>query len=460
MKQIVFSVNCGLLLFGCGTVGPDYIGPKMDLAPTFVASGSSALQNAAQIAWWQRLDDPLLNALVARATAQNFDVQSALERVVAANAAVGTTGANSQVVGSFGATIERQSRNDVVTTVRDAEVNAQYVIDLFGGYKRGQEQALANLDIAKLDVGTVRLALLADLTNSYLQARYYQEAAAITRRTIASRRRTLALVQQRLNVNNATQLELQQARSLLAAAEAPLPVLVANFEVNVFHIATLMAEPAGPLLQRVQSGARQPRPRGFTTVGLPADLLRNRPDVRTAERNLAAATAAIGVAEAALYPSVSLGGTLGTGTTDRWSFGPALSIPLLNRGVLSNRQLVAQSQAREAELDWRQSVLIAVEEVQSALTLCRNWYRQLQFLERAAAASGRVLTLSRESYEEGAVTLTEVLDAERVHAANRLAVADAIRNYTISWMQVQVATGKGWQAGAMAAPTTTVVASQ
>lgn len=441
-----------LAVTGCGDVGPVYTPPTISLAPEFVTGGSVSLLSGTTNPWWERLNDPLLNQLVARGAQENLDVKAAYERIIAANAVLGQTGLNLQTNGALSGDASRQRVDGSTSNVRGAQVDASYVIDLFGGFARGQEQALANYEAAQFDVGTVRLAYLADLTNSYLQARYYQEAAAVTRQTIASRRQTLGLVQERLNLGQATELELQQARSLLAAAQAPLPVLVANFELHVFHIATLLAEPAGPLLAQMQKGARQPRPTGFTTVGLPADLIRNRPDVRFAERNLAAATAAVGVAEAALYPSVTLNGTIGTGTTDRWSFGPAVSIPALNRGLLRNRKLEAMSAAREAELGWRQTVLVGVEEVQVAMTLCLNWLRQLQFQERAVVSSEQVLRLSRETYEAGNITLTEVLDAERQNAANKLAVAEAVRSYTVSWMQVQVATGQGWGVAAHTSP--------
>ena len=443
------STGSAIALVGCSIVGPDYEQPTMNLAPEFVLGGSNALTDAITDQWWQRFNDPLLDELVVRGAAQNLDVRSAIERISAANAVLSQTGLNSQTNGALSSSVQLQGGDAATETATNLAINAGYVFDLFGGFSRGQERSIANLEAAQLDVGTIRLAYLADLTNSYVQARYYQEAAAITRQTIASRRQTLALVNERRAVKDATELEVQQARSLLASAQAPLPILIANFEINVFHIATLLAEPAAPLLEQMQSGAPQPRPSGFTTVGLPADLLRNRPDLRVAERNFAAATAQIGVAEAQLYPSIELSGTLGTGTVDRWSFGPFVSVPVLNRGILRGRQRAAESAARGAELAWRNGVLNAVEEVQVALTLCLNWDRQIQHLERAAAASRTVLNLSRESYVLGEATLTDVLDAERINASNYLGLADARRNYSLSWMQVQVATGRGWNVASM-----------
>lgn len=458
MKRHIISVGCGLVLFGCGTVGPDYQAPTVDLTTQFSAHPATQTLNGATMAWWAQLNDPLLSAFIQQGAAQNLDVKAALERITAANASLGGVGVNAQTDGGLAASVQRARNDSSIQTTKNLQFNSQYVIDLFGGFARGREQALANYDAAQLDVGTARLAYLSDLTNSYLQARYFQAAAAITRQTVASRRKTLSLVQQRRDMNEATELELQQARSLLAAAEAPLPVLVANFESNVYHIATLLAAPADPILARMQAGSGQPRPNGAMTIGTPADLLRNRPDVRFAERNLAAATAAVGVAESQLYPSLSLQGTVGTGSTDYWQFGPSLSLPVFNRGFLRSRKMVALSRAREAEIGWRKSVLVAVEDVQSASSLYQSWNRQLQFLERAANASQTVLDLSQQSYREAAITLTDVLDAERQNASNQLAVADAARNYAITWMRLQVATGKGWAAESLVSPAETQAA--
>ena len=447
MNRSLFPLLCGVALVGCDRLGPDYQAPSIELSNQFTNAAPSSLQNAASSKWWEKLNDPLLNELVARGSSQNLDVQTALERMTSAEAALGTVGLNAQTGGSLTASATRQDFGAGVTTNRNSAIDGRYVLDLFGGFARGQEQALANFDAAQVNVGVVRLAYLADITSAYVQARYFQEAAAITRSTIRSRKQTLDLVSQRRSAGEATELEVQQARSDLASSEAGLPILVANFETNVFRVATLLAEPAQPILGRMQAGSAQPRPSGFTTIGHPADLLRNRPDIQVAERNLAAATAAVGVAEAQLYPSITLNGTLGTGTTDSWSFGPSLNVPVLNRGVLRANQEIAESTAREAELNWRSTVLAAVEDVQSALTLCLNWRRQLTSLERASAASASVLDLSRESYRGGAITLTDVLDAERQHANNRLSMADALRNYTLSWMDVQVTTGRGWLTG-------------
>ncbi len=446
MKQALGILASFAIVSACDVVGPNYSQPIVDVPQRFESGGSTELLTAATEQWWRRLNDPILNQLVARGGNQNLDVLTALERIRQADAALGRSGLNGQTDGSISAQVRTTGGDNGPTETNSGiSANAAYVFDLYGGVRRNQEQAIANFEASQFDAGTVRLAYISDLVNSYIQARYFQEVAAITRQTITSRRATLRLVEDRRANSEATELEVQQARALLSAAEASLPFLTAQFEVNVFHMATLLGTTSSPLLAEMQHGARQPRPTGFTAVGLPADLVRNRPDVRFAERNLAATTAAIGVAEADLYPSLTINGNLTLGTQESWGFGPGFSVPVFNRGLLRANRNVAISTARQAELTWRNQIYIAIEEVQIAMTLCQNWSRQVTFLERASEQSNRVLTLSRESYEGGVITLTDVLDAERANSANRLAVADGVRNYVISWAQLQAATGKGWR---------------
>ncbi|MFY0692394.1 MAG: efflux transporter outer membrane subunit [Paracoccaceae bacterium] len=435
-------------LAACTAAGPDYTSPQMDLPTKFANSASQSTLEAASEGWWGRLGDPLLNDLVQTGLSQNLSIKSALERIIDARASSQRSGLPSQFDGDISLESVRTKEDDgTISETSGSTADAAFVFELFGGAARSREQSLANLDAAKFDVGTVRLAYLADMVNSYILARYFQAAASITRQTIESRKQTLDIVQRRRSADEATRLELAQAKSLLATAQASLPILLANFDVNVFHIATLLDKPAAEVRARMLRGRAQPRPRGGTAAGVPADLLRNRPDVRFAERQLAAATAGIGIAKSRLYPSLRLFGSITTGTDETWTFGPSLTLPILNQPVLQSNVKTASSKARQAELAWRNSVLTAVEETQAAISLTRSWRRQVGSLWNAVSAAQEVHELSRESYKAGAVTLTDVLDAERSVAANRLAYSAGVRDWSSSWVQLQVATGKGWLAG-------------
>lgn len=433
-----------LILAGCTAVGPDYEAPVADVSTRFVGGGSTALIDAAQVAWWKNLREPLLNELVATGLAQNLDIAASLERIEQARSQLNQRGGNSQVSGGIGAQSIRSDNGFGTQQTNSATADARYVFDLFGGVRRGVEQGEAVLDQAEFNAATVRLGFLAELVSAYVQARFFQNAAELTRQTLASQRRTVQLVQFRIEAGDATQLELQQARQLVDRTQADLPLLQANFEANVFRIATLLAQPAGPLKKRMQRGAGLPSPRSLGKAGVPADLVRNRPDIRAAERGLAASTAGIGIAEAQLYPSLVLNGSIAVSSQTTWNFGPAISFPVLNQGLLQAQRNEAISLAKQAEIEWRNTVLNATEDVQSSLSLTRGLASQIGALRRVTESSQRLVSLTRSSYEGGASPITDVLDAEQALSNSRLSLLGARRDYALSWIELQVAAGKGW----------------
>ncbi|MFA8442038.1 TolC family protein [Yoonia sp.] len=248
-------------------------------------------------------------------------------------------------------------------------------------------------------------------------------------------------------IGSAADLEVAQAQAQLDSAIATLPPLENGFNLSVFRIATLLAEPAGPILQTLQQGAPQLfAPRAGQT-GIPANLLRNRPDVWAAERRYAAAVAAIGAAKAQLYPSLDLSGTVTSREITTWGFGPTVNLPILNQGLLRANRDVAVASAREAELGWRASVLSAVEEVQSADSTDTRARREVAALRDVVTSNERLLELTRASYEGGSSSLLDLLDAERATASARLSLANAVRNASTAWVRLQISTGSGWAAG-------------
>jgi multidrug efflux system outer membrane protein len=448
MRAFALCLSTVAVLQACSPVGPDYEAPRIELSQAFVNGSSQALRDAARTAWWTGFGDPVLNELVDIGLRQNLDIRAATERIRAARANIDRFGIPQQAEGGIAAEARRiETPGGTIVEQSGLTADAFFVLDMFGEFTRARQGAVANLEAVQFDAGTARLAYLAEIITAYNETRYFQAAASITRQSIGSRRQTLDLVQRRADAGEATSLELAQARSLLATAEAGLPILIGRYEENVFRIATLVAQPAELVKARMDSVRGQLRPRGGTPVGVPADILRNRPDVRAAERNFAAATASIGVTEAQLLPRLTIDGSITVGDNDSWGFGPSLILPLLNQPVLQANVRVAQSNARQAELVWRGAVLNAVEDTQSALALTRQWANQTAAFGRAVQASTEVLDLSRQSYDVGGTTLLDVIDAERLIFENRLDLANATRNWASSFVQLQVGTGKGWLVG-------------
>ncbi len=440
-----YAVLPFLLLASACAVGPDYQPPRIGLAGAFADGGRASDGEVALERWWTGFNDPTLNALADRGLAQNLDILTAVERINQSEAVLRGTGLPALVTGDVVANSTRaKSQSGTIATESSATAAAAVVIDLFGGERRAQEQAQAELEASTFDVGTARLAFLSSLVGAYIDARYYQAAVAITRGLIDSRQQTLDLVERQRSVGLATDLDVLQSRALLEQTQATLPAFEQGFASSVNSIATFLATPSGPIEQGMQRGAAQPRPPRNDEAGLPADLLRNRPDVRSSERGYAAAVAAVGVAEADLYPSLDLAGTVTSANPSSWSFGPALVIPVLNQPLLRTYRDQAVSEAKQAGLSWQQTVLSAVEEVQTAQGATIRGRRELTAQQAATTSYGQARDLSRQTYEGGTTTFLDLLDAERSAGTTALALALSRRALANSWVALQIAAGRGW----------------
>jgi multidrug efflux system outer membrane protein len=446
------------LLSGC-VVGPDYKSPTADLPSKFSQGGKAESDNVALNPWWEAFRDKKLNSLVGQGLGENLNVQQSLERVVEAraNVTVAASGGLPQITANGSASAAGQDgsylngRHTETKTVGGGG-DASWLIDLFGQYARAKESANASLDAAYADVNVARLAYLSDLTNSYIEARYNQEAYALQQKSLASRRETLKLTNDIKAAGAASSLDVVQAEGLVNTTLAELPGYQTGFNQAANHIATLLGLPATTVTAGLRNGGSQPSPRYNTKIGIPADLVRNRPDIRRAERLLAAATAQIGVAESQLYPSLTLSGnidgsrilaTAATGGLGAWSFGPSLNIPIFNGGRLKANVDIAKSGAQQQYLSWKQTVLQGVEEVENALVALRNNYQTVAALRKVVDSYEEALGLARESYKGGATSLLDVLDAERNLANSRIALAAGIRNLANNYVSLNVAIGGG-----------------
>jgi len=435
----------GLLVAGCA-VGTDYQRPEVAMETRFVGGNAEQIGAVATQQWWLNYKDSNLTSLVTRGLAQNLDVIAAGERIRQAQAELRTTGVNAAADGSLTGSVTTSGGDGTngTSTVESGSLGASLVIDLFGGIRRERDAAVASLTAARAEEETVRLAWLAELIAAYSDARYYQEAMALTRTAIATREETVSITQSQFNAGAATEYEVAEARALLSTARADLPQFAALFDANVYAIATLLNEPAGPIKAQMQKGAPQLSSPGGARTGVPADLLRNRPDVRSAEADLAAAVANVGVAEAALYPALSLSGTVGrTDATDAWSFGPQLSLPVFNQGLLKASRDAQLSVARQAEIAWRASIKEAVEDVQVAQSNLTRARQRAQLLRTAASDYSRALSLAQENYRNGAITLLNLLETDRNTNAARISAASATNEAAQAWATLKIATGAG-----------------
>ena len=307
IKAKLASVLAVITLSACSAVGPDFAAPTMDLPATYTAGSGSSLTAPELQQWWRELNNPLLDALVAEGLAKNLTIQSSLARVSQAEAQLRSTGVNAQTSGNLVASSTRSGGSLIPDkTSNSVNLSGTFVIDLFGGIQRGQEQAAANLEAAGFTLGDARAAVIQSIVTTYITARFAQEAAALTRRTVASRQRTLELTRSKQQAGSSSEFEVIQAQSDLFTAQSDLQGYLSDFENSTFALATLTADNPARVLARMQAGAPQPMPRQLAGArGTPANLLRNVPAVRIAEANYAAAVAGLGVQEAALLPSLT-----------------------------------------------------------------------------------------------------------------------------------------------------------
>jgi len=446
------------VLSGCVS-GPDHVPPEMPLPAKFSEGGAKDIGDVSTAAWWTAYRDTKLNGLVVQGLNENLSVQQALERINAAAGGVTVAGAGSLPSLLVGAshttsgTMGERRTSIGATNTSAGEANVSWLLDLFGQYRRSKESAQATLDAAYSSADVAKLTYLQDLVNSYIDLRFFQERLALSRANLKSRQETYELTQFQLEAGAASRLDVVQAEGLVQSTQAEIPGLETNFRVAAHHIATLLGLPASSLVSDLQKGSHQPVFRGGLQAGIPADLIRNRPDIRKAERDLAAATANIGVAEAQLYPSISLSGSIspsyvrpvgGNGGLTTWSFGPTLNLPIFDGGRLRANVDITKSDAKAAYLAWKSAVLSAVEQVENALSAVRRDAQTVQALRAQVKTTQESLELSTASYKDGASSLLDVLDAQRNVSTAQASLAAAVQQMAKDYVSLNVAVGGGY----------------
>jgi multidrug efflux system outer membrane protein len=457
MRRFAFVAGLSVLA-GCVS-GPDHVPPEMPLPAKFNEGGAKVGTDVSTVTWWTAYRDQRLNALVGQGLNENLSIQQSLERINAAASNVTVAGAGSLPSLTVGAsqtnsgTMGGLSTSAGATNTTGGSANVGWLLDLFGQYRRSKESAQASLDAAYSTADVAKLTYLQDLVNSYVDARYYQERISLSQANLKSRRETYELTKFQLEAGAASRLDVVQAEGLVQSTQAEIPGLETSFRVAAHHIATLLGKPAGSMVGELQRGGSQPVFRGGITSGVPADLIRNRPDIRVAERNLAAATADIGVAISQLYPTIALSGSIapsyvrpvgGNGGLTSWSFGPTLTLPIFDGGRLRANVDISKSTAKTQYLAWKQTVLEAVEEVENALSAVRRDAQTVAALRAQVKTTQETLDLSTASYKDGASSLLDVLDAQRSVSTAQASLAQAIQQMAKDYVSLNVAVGGGY----------------
>ncbi|PIV88459.1 MAG: RND transporter [Hydrogenophilales bacterium CG17_big_fil_post_rev_8_21_14_2_50_63_12] len=447
-------------LSGCAAVGPDYQAPALPLPAAW--SSGIASQPAEDIAeWWKRLQDPTLDQLIAQALAASPDLKVAQARLREARARRELAdGARLPSVSiSAAASRAKSSKNTGSGATRDlynAGFDASWEPDVFGATRRGSEAAQADLQASAASLDNTRVSLVAEVARNYVELRGTQARLGIARANLASQSETLQLVAWRAQAGLGSSLEVEQARTNREQTRAQIPTLETSLAQAEHQIALLLGEAPASLHAPLAPVAAIPQVADALAVGIPADTLRRRPDLRAAERKLAAETARIGVAEAARYPSFQLSGSIGLDALSVGGlFGSAelghsllasVAVTLFDGGRLRSRVDIQNAVQEQARVNYQNTLLTALREVEDALVALANSRQRQDALGSAATAARNAALLARQRYSSGLIDFLTVLDSERSQRSveDSLATADTARATAL--IQLYKALGGGWVA--------------
>lgn len=453
----IVSTTIAPMMAGC-TVGPNYAPPPAAALAVpdryHYASNEGVPQNPVQLTtWWQQFNDPTLSTLIDQAIGQNLDIAVAISRL--RQAREGVVQARSELVptvsGSAGAGRNINSAGNDSSSF-NVGGNASWEADLFGGISRNIEAARADAEGAGYDLGSVRIAIVAEVATNYIQARLAQQRLANARESLRIADENLEIARWRVQAGLVSSLDSEQARSQRAQAAASIPPLESNFAAAANRLAVLTGRPPGALAAMLEQERPIPTPPQNVALGIPADTLRQRPDVRGAERSLAAATARIGVAEAQLYPGLRLTGNIGTsalgvgGLFDVITGGlfASLAQTIFDGGRLRSQVRSQRAVAEGAFSSYRQTVLTALEDVENSLvSLQTAKARHAQFLEALDAANNTAI-LARSQYRAGLTDFQTLLEAERSLISARDGLANSLGDEALSVVRLYRALGGGW----------------
>ncbi len=463
-------------LAGCAAIGPDFAPPAAPLMEQWTQAEQIREPAAAAEArlWWRAFQDPVLDTLVQAAYHQNLPLRVAGARVFEARARLGiavgerypqlqlASGEATYERGSERAPSAPQASRGVDFDYKQAQVaaTASWEIDFWGKLRRAVESEDANFLASIAAYDNALVSLTADVAQTYVQIRTLEERLRIARENVVLQRESLRIAEARFQGGATSERDVQQALTQLRATEASIPQFEASLRQTRNALCTLLGLPPRNLDDMLRGGARIPQAPLEVAVGIPADLLRRRPDVRSAELAAAARCALIGVAKADLYPAFSLNGTFGFIASDRgrfhlgqlgtWesrtgSFGPAFAWNILNYGQITNQVRVQDARFQESIFDYQDTVLRAQQEVEDGLAAFLQSRKRSVSLEDAASSARRSADLALIQYREGATDYTTVLTAQQALLSQQDALAVGQGDVPQGLIAVYRALGGGWE---------------
>lgn len=448
------------LLAGCVTVGPDYVAPTAPPVTLHEVQDVAFTADSPVGAWWSQFDDPVLEQLVRDALVANHDLRVSVARVQQARAVFSESRLDQlphvTADGSYNrAHQQTDSSNGERVLYESAQLgfDASWEIDLFGRQRRAAQAARADLEAEQANLLDAQVSVAAEVARNYFELRGVQKRIDVARRTLVNLRDTQQLTETRWQLGAGSELDVQSSRARLKAIEADIPLLEVAEAQYRHRLAVLLGQQPDAL--DAQLVPRQtPAYAKALPLGNTEDLLRQRPDVRAAERRLAAATAQVGVATADLFPRISLSGFVGFLSGDvssltasngkAWSLTPSISWAAFDFGSVRARLRASKAQADGVLAQYEQSVLLALEDTENAMTGYSRQQARLKIVLDQATAARRAEALAQINYREGSQDFLTLLDAQRTQLSADDALAQAETSVNVGVVAVYKALG-GWR---------------
>lgn len=463
-----------LLFFTACKVGPDYEQPPAEFPSNWTAPVPGELnrispEESPDLEWWGHLGDEALNTLIRRAVETNRDLEQAQARVRQARSLVGV--AESRLLPRLGTSgsfdriefsenfpvIDRFLSSGQVSPTQDlysAIFDAGWEIDIFGGVRRGVEAAGARLEATEAGRREVLLTVVAEVAKTYFELRRNQEQAVALRRNIDLQKEVVELSRAQLDSGTGTRLDLERALAQLSALEARLPPVLAGEAGAAYRLAVLTSQQPAEVYREFSEPEALPAPPDLVPVGLPGEMLKRRPDVARAERQLAAATAEVGVNVAALYPRFSLTGLAGwqgqsftelfDAESGTWAIGGGIRWPVFQAGRLRSAVDAAEANREIVYQQYQMTILEAVAEAEGALTRYARAFESRNKLEDSLAHQQEAVQLARDAFDAGVVSFFEVLEVQRRLADTEQRLASSRAEVLLALAALNKALGGGW----------------
>ena len=465
-------IALGALLAGCA-VGPNYHRPQEAVDSRFVnASEPGLAAGDPEERYWTTFGDPLLTQLVEDSVMHNTDLQAATANLQAARAARRLTGYDQfptvTANASYAKVLESSQElpgytfNQREFDTAQAGFDGLWELDLFGRVRRNVEAARADVGASEATLRDARVAVIAELARDYFILRGLQDQLALTRRNADVQASTLKLTRVRLEAGRGNELDTSRAEAKYQTTLSTIPSLEATIATTIYRISVLTGRQPAALTAQLSAAAPMPQLPAFSSIGTPERLLRRRPDVRVAERELAASTARVGVAMGDLFPKVTLVGEVGYSAASFSQFGqsqarffqagPSISWAAFDMGRVLARIGESRAQTDAALAHYQSAVLNALEDAEGSMITYGRSQASRQALQLAAAASDKAADLAEKRFEGGLIDFLEVLDAQRTALSAELTLSQSRTDTATSLIAIYKALGAGWAIPESSAP--------